>query len=55
MSSSWETPDFEEIDVGGECAAYAGAKTDGETAAGSGPGAAPLVPAAPLKESPPGR
>jgi coenzyme PQQ precursor peptide PqqA len=54
MSSIWETPDFEEIDVGGECTAYAGAKTDGETA-GAGPGAAPVVPAAPSKERPPER
>jgi coenzyme PQQ precursor peptide PqqA len=54
MSSSWETPDFEEIDVGSECTAYAGAKTDGEKA-GAGPGAAPLVPAVPLKETTPGQ
>jgi coenzyme PQQ precursor peptide PqqA len=43
MSSSWETPDFEEIDVGGECTAYAGATTDGETTAGAEPGAAPAL------------
>jgi coenzyme PQQ precursor peptide PqqA len=54
MSSNWETPYFEEIDVGGECTAYAGAKTEGETAE-AGSGAAPVVPAAPSKESPPGR
>jgi coenzyme PQQ precursor peptide PqqA len=55
MSSSWETPDFEEIDVGSECTAYAGATTDGETTAGAGPGAAPLIPTAPLREPTTGR
>ena len=34
MDNRWEKPDFSEIEVNGECTAYAGAKTDWETKAG---------------------
>jgi hypothetical protein len=28
MSKKWQRPDFQEIEVNGECTAYAGAKAD---------------------------
>jgi hypothetical protein len=50
MPNSWEKPDFQAIEVNGECTAYAGAKADWQTKAGGlgAPGQVPVafVPAA---------